>query len=95
MSFSSQYADAHDVAFIKRVEQAAVLAATQIASESTATVNHANRVALATQVLRAPASFAPVFATAVVADGTVTAASQDAALSSMIAAVWNGVAGVA
>lgn len=63
-----------------------------IQNEDPATVGHAARKAFATDVIRDPLKWAPIFAIGIVAQNQ--AVVTDAEIDTAIAAVWNAYAGV-
>lgn len=75
---------------IATVQVAAVRAALDIAAEAPATLNHANRVTLARNVLLNPEHYAKLMIWAV---AQVAANTSDAAILSAVAGVWNAYAG--
>ena len=90
---SNQYGAGQDVNFIQRVQVAILAAAQAISSELTSTPDHANRVALMKAIANSPATYAPIFAALLAAEG-IDNLSADTAISTMVASVWNTVAGV-
>lgn len=82
-----------DQTFAQRVEIAMLQAAQNIAAEATSTTNHANRVALAKAASLAPKQYAPLF-TEMLAAQAIDTSSTDAAINTMVASVWNTLAGV-
>lgn len=78
--------------FRARVIMAATTAALAISSETSTTPDHANRVALAKQVLNAPDNFTYAFAQAL-ASQSIDDTSTDAQINVGVASVWNGMAG--
>lgn len=80
------------VHFQQRVSIAVTTAAVAIASEATGVTDHTNRVLLAKAVLGNPLPWITPFAQACASQG-LDQSSNDAAISNMIAAVWNGFAG--
>ncbi len=91
--------------FLQRVRQALTLAAEQISSEAGSTALHAQRKALAAQIINSPDQFVPDFAEAIVAQLTLSTTNlvtangianadldtTDAALGTAIASVYNDV----
>lgn len=85
-------------AFLARVEYALTLTAENVASESTATPKHAQRAAMASQILNNPASAAQNWAPDIVAQlplattnmvGTTDVDTTDAALATIVSAIYN------
>jgi hypothetical protein len=100
MAITSNQAEsvATQAAFLQRVEFQICLAAENIVSESAATAKHAQRAALASQVLNSPAAYAANWAPAVVAQfnlattsmvGTTDVDTTDSALGTIVASIWN------
>ena len=90
---TAQYGAGQDVNFIQRVQVAILAAAQAISSEATTTADHANRVALMKAIANGPATYAPIFAALLAAEG-VDNTSADTAINTMVSAVWDTVAGV-
>jgi hypothetical protein len=102
MNNATQYALAQNIAFQQRVQIAMGIQAINIQAEAAGTGNHTNRSNYAKLVLNSPQSYSVLFAAAVVTQtdptrgaGTpVDAATTDADLGNLCAAVWNALAGV-
>jgi hypothetical protein len=67
--------------------------AVTIAQEGTATINHANRVALARDVLANPLKWMSPLTQAVASQGYEQTTATDAQIVAMITAGWNAIAG--
>lgn len=93
MSLTTQAAAAVDSTFLTLIEAAIVQQAVAITAEPTNTVNHTNRVRLATLVLLSPATYVSDFAWAV-ASQAVDKTASDAVILNTVSAVWNALAGV-
>jgi hypothetical protein len=100
MAITSNQAEnvATQASFLQRVEFQIALAAENIASESAATAKHAQRAALASQVMQSPAGFAANWAPDIVSQfnlattnmvGTTDVDTTDAALGTIISSLWN------
>ncbi len=89
----SEYQAGNDLTFTQRVQAAMLATAQAISTEATSTANHANRVALMKACVNAPQSYAPLFAQLVASQGT-DSSSTDTAISTMVSATWNTLAGV-
>ncbi|HJY24969.1 MAG TPA: hypothetical protein VJ649_04765 [Actinomycetes bacterium] len=87
-----QFAESTNPALQGRVQMAAAKAAQDISSEPTQTPNHPMRVSLASQVARSPQMYTHSFTSMLCAQG-ITNDSTDAEISSMVAAVWDAIAG--
>lgn len=94
-SYAAIYDKAHNIDFVNRVESAVVEAALAISAEDAQTANHANRVALAKQVLQAPKYWSEVMASGVASNATVQNSPNDANLLAAVNANWNAYAGAA
>lgn len=93
-AYSLIYDRAHNVDLQNRVEIAAVLAALQVSAEAANTENHANRIALAHQVLLNPVTWARTLAVGLFTDASAaTVPVTDATLLSVVLAQWNAYAG--
>lgn len=94
--------------FTNRVQYILAQEAPVILAESNATACHSVRTALAAQIAKGPATFAPVFAvflatninvttagalTGTSAAGTLDTPATDAALLAAVASLWSSVAG--
>jgi len=93
-TLAAQQTASVDQTFVNRVEMAILAAAQAISTEPTATANHTNRVALMRSVATNPVQMAYPFA-AILASQGVDGTSTDAAISTMVSACWNTLAGVA
>lgn len=94
-TYKEQWQQAVDVDNVLLVKVAIVKAAIAISAEDGETANHANRVALAQQVLQSPQAWAERFIWGVVTDATVQSAPSDANIYNAVAGQWNAYAGVA
>ena len=94
-TYAGIYDKAHNIDFVNRVEVAMVQAAIAISAEAGNVVNHANRVALARDVLMNPVHYSGVMAVGVATDSNVQGQPTDQNLASAIASQWNAYAGVA
>ena len=93
MSLTTQYAAAQDSTFLTLIQAAIVQQAVAITSEAVGTVDHVNRVNLATSILRSPNGYISDFAQAVASQG-VDKTATDAVILTTVSAVWNAIAGV-
>src|SRR5438309_714000 len=93
MAYQAQYDNARTVNFLKILEVSLAKNANDVINEAKDTANHHNRVMLATNVLRDPATWAQMFQDAVAMLG-VTDASADSAFDVAIGTLWNGYAGL-
>ena len=95
MGYAEDEILAQDATFQGRVKQASINAALAISSEAETTKNvvDSKRNTLAKSVLNDANAYMIRFTNAVIQDG-VKGTSDDAAITSAIAAVWNGIAGV-
>lgn len=90
----AQYAAAvGDMDFVHKVEIAVAATGINMKDESAGTVNHANRMALMKAAANSPATYAPLFALGIAAEG-VDNTSSDAAIQAMVATIWNEIAGM-
>jgi hypothetical protein len=94
MAYLDQYRLATDSDFRQRVVVAYVTAAKQIMAEAATVTGHAKRVDFANRVLVNPLVWDLHFSLAVVADTSISGASTDAQLKSVVDASWNGLANV-
>jgi hypothetical protein len=92
MTLQDQFSESTAPALQSRVMMAYSKAAQDISSEATDTPNHPARVALANSIARVPESYRVSFTTLLCAEG-ITGQSADTEISTMVAAVWNTVAG--
>lgn len=85
-------------AFLARLEYALTLTAENVASEAPATARHAQRAAMASQILNNPVQSAASWAPGVVAQlplatanmvGTTDVDTTDAALATIVSSIWN------
>lgn len=90
MTYATEYTDANNATLQQNIRMSIINAAIQIQNELKTTTNHANRVQLALSVLRDSATFAVIFAYAVVTQG-VTAASTDAQIDTAVSSVWDAI----
>ena len=93
MSLATQYAAAQDVTFQNLIQAAIVETAVILISEAANTVNHTNRVRLATNILLSPTTYVSDFAQAVASQGADKTAT-DATILADVSGVWNAVAGI-
>lgn len=95
MAFADQWTNGQSPVFVERVQIGITNAAINITSEGSGVTNHANRSALAKQVLLNPAAFAPQFAWAVAANLVMDTpnAATDTQISNAIGGIWNAFAG--
>lgn len=93
MSLATQYAAAQDVTFQNLIQAAIVETAVILISEAANTVNHTNRVRLATNILLSPTTYVSDFAQAVASQGA-DKTSTDATILADVSGVWNAVAGI-
>lgn len=91
--YATQATLAIDPAFQSRVKIAAFIAAVSIVNEPLNTVNHARRTAFAQTFVHNIDSYISRMALGVAADGTITAASSDAAIQTRVATIWDTFAG--
>lgn len=91
-SLTSEFSEAQNPTTQARVQMATAKAAQDIAASDPASANYAARTALATQVARSPQMYTVPFTNMLCAQG-ITSASTDAEISTMIAAVWDTMAG--
>jgi hypothetical protein len=92
MSLLTQSVAAFDPLLGARLQQQIVTSAIAIASEPSNTPDHANRIALALQVVRNPGGWLAAFQQAVASQGVDNTAT-DLAIANAVAAVWNAVSG--
>lgn len=92
MSLQTQFVAASDPALAARVQQQIVVSAIAIANEPANTADHANRVALARQVLLGPAAWASIFQQGVASQALDNTAT-DLQLANAVAAIWNAYSG--
>ncbi len=85
-------------AFLARAEYALTLTAENVASEAPATARHAQRAAMASQILNNPAQAAQNWAPGIVAQlplasanmvGTTDVDTTDAALATIVSSIYN------
>ena len=81
-----------DQTFQQRVQMAMLQTANNLAGESGATANHANRMALMKACTNAPTAYAPIFAFCIASEG-IDSSSTDAQIQSQCSASWNTIAG--
>lgn len=92
---------ATNAAFIIRVRGAITKSAIDVSSEDAKTANHARRVELAGQVLRAPGRWAEIMAEGIAANSTIVALAMggetipDDAIAFSASALWDAYAGPA
>lgn len=91
-SLIGEFSEAQNPTLQSRVQMAAAKAAQDIAASDPASPNYAARATLATNVSRSPALYTASFTTMLCAQG-ITSASTDVEISTMIAAVWDTMAG--
>lgn len=96
---NTQYALAQDLAFLERVQIAAITIAAQVQSEATSTSNDTKRSQFAAAVLNSPAAYVAQLALGVVTQNDpatsalVTAAVSDANIQIILSSLWNAFAG--
>lgn len=93
MSLASQYAAAQDTTFQNLIQAAIVQTAVILTSEAANTVNHENRVRLATNILLSPTTYVSDFAQAVASQGA-DKNTADATILANVSGVWNAISGV-
>jgi hypothetical protein len=88
-SYAQDAVAGSDTAFVTVVREAMLKVSQDIASESTATPLHTQRVAFANQCLRSPDVFAPILAQAAAVDGVTDKTATDVAIYNRLSAIWN------
>lgn len=93
MSLATQWAASQDITFQNLIQAAIVQTAVILTGEAANTVNHTNRVRLATNILLSPTTYVSDFAQAVASQGA-DKNSPDATILADVSGVWNAIAGV-
>lgn len=96
MAFIDQYALSDDLIFRKRCEQAAITAATTVASEAradTPTAQQTRRANLSNRILLDPPTYSVLFAKAIAANVAITPDSQDSDLQFSANSLFDAFAG--
>ena len=90
VAYKDDYALSGDIGdFFGSVVESLCAQAVAIQNESAATANHAARSAFALRVLADPKGFARMMMPGLIAGGSLTSSSTDAAIDTRVSAVWN------